>query len=118
MQLAISEHLLLAPRDLRNFHRVAAELLQCLADADPVGVLRVQGGGIEPSRDGSGAGQRDREAHALFVAECDDFDREGQALSPLVQSGHRLDRRDHAEAAVVLAGIAHRVDVRAENERG
>ena len=74
--------------------------------------LRLEGAG-----DRARAGELAREAHALLVAEGDHLDREGQALAGGVQRRHGLDRGDHAEIAVVVAGVAHGVDVRAEQQR-
>ena len=57
------------------------------------------------------------ETHALLVAEGDHLDREGQRSPARVQRGHSLDRGDHAEIAVIVAGVAHGIDVRAEQQR-
>ena len=72
---------------------------------------------IEGAGDGARARELAREAHAFLVAEGDDLDRKGQALARGMQSGDRLDRGDHAEIAVVVARVADRVDVRAEQQR-
>ena len=75
---------------------------------------------VEPRRiEGSchrlAADERDAEAHAFLVAEADDF--EGIRKLSLARN-EILDargRRQHAEEAVVLAGIAHAVDMRARH---
>src|SRR3546814_3552258 len=61
--------------------------------------------------------ERGGKAHAFLVAESDDLDRVRQALPPRVELGDAGDRQRDAEIAVVGAGIAHGVDMRAGNER-
>ena len=97
--------------------RIAAERLQSVAHGDPGGVLLVE----RVLRVGSGkrarTGQRQAEAHALFVAEGDDFD---GVPEPFPGRGERLDhgeRGERAVIAVVAAGVAHRVDMRAQHQR-
>ena len=72
---------------------------------------------VERAGDRARAGELAREAHAFLVAEGHHLDREGQALAGAMQRRHGLDRGDHAEIAVVVAGVADRVDVRAEQQR-
>ena len=79
----------------------------------PVVVGLVEPRGIEAARHRLAADQRRAEAHAFLVAEADDLERVRQALAALVQIADARDRGDDAEEAVVLAGVAHAVLVRA-----
>jgi hypothetical protein len=58
------------------------------------------------------------EARALLVRERGDLDRVGQPLAAPMQLGHACDRHQDPEDAVVLAAVAHRVEMRAEEKRG
>src|SRR5260221_578001 len=68
--------------------------------------------------DGAAAQHGGAEAHAFFVAEAKHLDRKWQSLAPGRERGDALDRGDHAEHAVIAAGIAHGVEVRAEHQAG
>ena len=57
--------------------------------------------------------QRRAEPHAFLIAERDDFDCERQALSGRMQAPDAFDRAEDPEDAVVAAGVAHAVHVRA-----
>ena len=96
---------------------IAAEAAQSRLQMHALLVGDVQGLRLEGARDRARARELAREAHALLVAERDHLDREGQALAGGVQGCHGLDRGDHAEIAVIVAGVADRVDVRAQQER-
>ncbi len=97
---------------------IATEGGQRLADRDVIAVNGVEGCHVENARDGARTRQRDGEAHALLVAKGQHLDRERQALARCVQPVDGLDGREHAEIAVVDAGIAHGVDVRAQQQGG
>jgi hypothetical protein len=96
---------------------IAADRRQRLPHADPLGVPCLEHARVERAGDGAGTDQRGGEAHALLVAERDDFDRVRQKLAGFVQRRHRRDGGEHAQGAVVGATVAHRVDVRAEQQR-
>ena len=69
-------------------------------------------------RERARAGQRRAEANAFLVAERHDLD---GVLEPLAARRERFDdrqRRERAVISVVAAGVAHRVDMRAEHQRG
>ncbi len=87
-----------------------------IAHRDSGSIDRIEQCMVEGSRHRPAAEQRRAEAHALLVAEPDDLDGERQAYPAGMERTHAFDRRDHAEHAVVLAGVAHRVEVRTEHE--
>ena len=74
-------------------------------------------GRIEHAGDGAAGEHRGREARAFLVAEGDHLDRERQPPPGGVQRGHALDAQHHPERAVVAAGIAHAVDMAADQQR-
>ncbi|MNX95805.1 hypothetical protein D3C86_1280950 [compost metagenome] len=78
----------------------------------------VEHAGVEGAGDRAAAQQRRLEAHALFLGKADHLDGEREALALAVPLGHAGNRQDHAEVAVVAAGIAHGVEVGAGEQRG
>ena len=117
MHLDIAQHGVTPPADRRDRRRVAAEAAQRSLEMGALGVDHVQRLRVERAGDRARAGELAREAHAFLVAERDHLDRERQTLAGAVQRRHGLDRGDHAEIAVVVPGVAHRVDVRAQQQR-
>ena len=71
---------------------------------------------VERTGNRTAAQQRAAKANALLVGEAQHFDGEGQALALLVQRMHAFNRSDHPEHAIVFAGIAYRVEMRAEHQ--
>ena len=55
-------------------------------------------------------------AHALFVGESADDNRSCAPYASIPQGFDHLNPADHTQAAVVLPGIDHRVDVRADHQ--
>ena len=97
---------------------VAAGRGERIAHADALAVAGVEDGGLQRADQRAGGEKVGRKAHALLLAERHHLD---GVVEPLAAAGHVADRGDggqHAEIAVVLAGIDHGVDVRAEHDRG
>jgi hypothetical protein len=96
---------------------VAAERLQRVAHRDAAGVLLRQGFRLVDPGEAARAGQSVGEAHALLVAESDDLERDVEP-SPLRREAlGEAERGERAERAVVAAGVAHGVDMRADHQR-
>ncbi len=96
--------------------RIESERSQRSTHRDAGGICLVEQCGVERAGDGSAAQQRGTEAHALFVGETDHLDREGQPRRRRLQCVHAFDRRDDAEHAVVLPGVADGVEVRSQHQ--
>ncbi|GJE46609.1 hypothetical protein AEGHOMDF_5815 [Methylobacterium soli] len=116
MDLQIAEHVRRGAGEAPDPLGIEAELRQRVAQADPVAILAIEGGRLEASREGPRARQRHGKAHALLVPEGQHLDGEGHAEPGLMKGRDCRDRRDDAERAVVAARIAHRVDMRAEEQ--
>ncbi len=71
---------------------------------------------------GEPAGERETAERAdqrpLLVGEVDRLERDRQVEAGVLHGAENLQRADHAERSVVAAAPAHRVEVRAEQERG
>ena len=96
--------------------RVQAELPQGVGQALPGGVSHRQCFGLKLAGQRLATDQRVAEAHAFLVAECHDFDGEGQPSSGFGEGLHAVDGGHHAEHAIVLAGVTHRVEMRAQHQ--
>src|SRR5207237_4705952 len=57
------------------------------------------------------------EARALLVGERGDLDRDAKALAAAVELRDARDRHQDAEHPVVLAAVAHGIEMRAEEQR-
>ena len=57
------------------------------------------------------------ETHAFFLGKTEHFDGKRQRDATATQFGERDDRQHHAERTVKTSGVAHRVEVRAEQQR-
>src|SRR5258706_1720084 len=58
------------------------------------------------------------EARALLVGEGGDLDGDGKALAAPRKRGHAGDGYEDSQHSVILAPVAHRIEVRAHEERG
>jgi hypothetical protein len=116
MQFRIGQHLCRAVRCGRVLRRIELELRQCLAHRHAIRIGLGEQRGIERSRDGAAAEQRRSKAHALLIAKADYLDGERQSRAGRVERSDAFDRAQHAEHAVVLAGVAHGVEVRPQHE--
>jgi hypothetical protein len=85
--------------------------------ADAVGVAALERFRIETPDERAAREEARLEARALLVRERRDLQRDRQALAALRQLGDARDRHEDAEHAVELAAVAHRVEVRAHEER-
>ncbi len=117
VELGVGEHVLLALRRLADALRVEVETAHRLAHADALAIDRLEHFLPEGPRHRAAAEQRRVEARAFLVGEADHLDREGEAPAARVERADAFDPGDHAEHAVVLAGVAHGVEMRAEHER-
>ena len=97
--------------------RIAAEIGQRLAPGNGVLVEFVERLFVERAGKRPRSAERRGKAHALFVAEGDDFDGERKARAGFERGLHHFDRRDHAKRSVEPAGVADAVDVGAEHQR-
>src|SRR5688500_3409887 len=118
VQLGVGEQLVLPQGDRGNGGRIEAEILERAADGGTLGILRIEHPGVERAGERTAAEHGRAEAHAFLVAEAHHLDGKGQPLLFAIQQIDAFDGGDYAEHAVVLAGIAHRVEVRAEHEAG
>ena len=114
VQLDVSEQLLAAARGGAGS---VAERGKRVAHGDAVRVGERERRRVERPRDRAAAEVRGAEPQPLLVAEAEHVDGERQADLLRAQPRDALDRRDHAERAVERAGVADRVEVRAEQQR-
>ena len=117
MNFDVTERLVRRERFFGQARRIGTERLQCLAARHAVVAGFVEGLEIEPARQRLGAAERRGKAHALFIAERDDFDGERKSLAGFERRLHHFDGDDDAERAVEPAGVAHGVDVGAKDQR-
>src|SRR6185437_6472574 len=110
-------HVGAAPRDHADPGGIETERGQRLAQCDAVGVLAVERGFVERAGDRAAAEQGRLKAHALLIAEANDFDGKWQALATFVQRANAGDRGQDAEDAVILAGVPDRVEMGAKEQR-
>ena len=116
MRLDECDHALVASIDTGHCLRVAAKLAQGIAHREAIGIGRIEPCRIERTRHRLAADQRDTEAHPFLVAEGHHLDGHRQPNATPVQVGHAGDRREDAEQAVIAAGVAHAIEVRAGHE--
>ena len=100
----------------RDAFGVEPERRQRLAHRRARAIAAVEQPRVERAGDRAAAQQRRAEAHAFLVGEAHDLDRERQARAARVQRVDAIDRGHDAQHAVVLAGIAHGVEVRAQHQ--
>ncbi len=118
VQFHVGEHVIRLARSVADALGIEPESEQRIAHRCSGSVGAIEHGAIERAGDRAAARERDREAHALLVREADDLDGERQAPAARMQIGDAFDRRDDTEHPVVLAGIAHRVEMRAQHQAG
>ena len=94
--------------------RVAPEVAQRVAERHAVLVDEREQFGAERPGQRAAAQAADAEARALLIGEGDDIDGERQPPLGPVQPLHAGHGDEHAERPVVGAGVAHRVEVRAQ----
>ncbi len=116
VQFGVGQNILRSPRNRRNLRRVEAEIAQRVAHHHAVRIDLVEQRRIERARHGATAEKCRTKAHALLVAKSDDFDRKGRARGRGVQRAHAFDRGDHTQHAVVLARVAHRIQMRPQHQ--
>ncbi len=95
---------------------IQPECRQRLAHRRARAIVAVEQLHVERAGDRAASEQRRAEAHAFLVREAQDLERERKARAALVQRMDTIDRGHHAQHAVVLAGIAHGVEVRAQHQ--
>ncbi len=113
----VAQHRLAPPGDGGNRRGVEPEGGHRLAHGDAGLVAALQRCHVEGAGDGTRAGEGHRKAHAFLVAECDHLDGEGQLVAETPQLLDHREAREHAEIAVIFAGIAHRIDMRGDDQR-
>ena len=118
MQLGVGEHVGALPRGVADALGIESERRQCVAHRHSIAVAAVEELPIERAGDRAAAEQRGAETHAFLVGESHDLDRERQPRPARVEGVNAIDGRDHAQHAVVLAGVAHGVEVRTQHEAG
>ena len=118
VQLGIGMQLLAAARGGIEPGRVEPEGGHRLLHRHAVAIAHAEQRVIESPRDSAAAEQRGPEAHAFLVGEADHLERERQAPAGVLQRVHAFHRRNDAEHAVVLACVAHGIEVRAEHQAG
>ncbi len=116
MQLGVGEHVRGLERGPVDLLRVEPEVDHRLAHRDVLVVLLVEQGLVEGAGNRARAEQGGAKAHAFFIREAEDDQRERQPLAAAVQGAHAFDRGDHALHAVVLPAVAHGVQVRAHQQ--
>src|SRR3954463_2898266 len=116
VHLYIGEQAALRATELQAALRIETELAERLAHRSSGRVARLERPGIEPAGECAAAEHRRAEAHAFLVAKADHLERKRQPAPGTREGTDAFDRRDHAEHAVVAAGVAHGVEVRAEDE--
>ena len=117
MQFQIGGDILRAAGGMGDPRRIEPGIHQRLGDAHPAGIALRQPAFRPGASDAAAAKQGDAEAGALFIAKTDDLDSLCQPSPLLVQTLHHLNRRQHAEHAVVAPGVAHGVKMRAQQHR-
>ena len=80
------------------------------------GVGELQVGGFQPAGVGLAADVGPGEAHGLLLGKPEHLDRIGQRHAAAFQLGQRDDRQHDAQRAVEAAGVAHGVEVGAEQK--
>ena len=98
---------------LGNIVNAQAGMRHGLAHGDAVGVFLFQPGHVKVAGQCARAQKHGLVALAFFFGKTDDFKAERQTASLAVQLAHAGHRYKNAQAAVVLAAIAHGVKVRA-----
>ena len=116
MDLDIGERLARVAAETGDAIGIAAESQQRLAQADAGPVDGVEIGRLESAGERARACEGDGKAHALLVAEGRDVDGEIQNLARFMQGRHGFDGGDHAEIAVIAPGVAHGIDMGAEDQ--
>src|SRR5258708_18534494 len=116
VQFRVRQHVVTLVRGASDLRGVESEMRQGLPHADTLVVDLLQQRRLKRPGNRPAAQQRGAKANALLVGKAQYFDGEGQTLALLVQRMHAFDRGDDAEHAVVFAGIAYRVEMRAEHE--
>ncbi len=117
VRLEIADEVVGASRRLADAGRVEPEGPEGLVEADARGVDVRPPVLIPGPRDRARAEERGAEPRPLLVPERYDLDRDRQPLAASMQAAHDGDPEEHAEDAVVAAGVRHGVEVRAEDER-
>ena len=105
------------PRGRADPPRVQAELAERRAQRGAVLVGQVPPGLVPATGHRGRPEQRGAEPGALLVPERDDVEPEAERTDLGAQRADHLDRHEHAEDPVVPAGVAHGVQVRAEQQR-
>lgn len=96
--------------------RVATEVACGFCQRRPIPVLEFQEVLVEGAGEVRAAEVGRAEPEPLFVGEGGDLDGEGQPFAPVVQAFDAGEGGEDAERAIVLPGVAHGVEVRAEDE--
>ena len=118
MQFKVGDDIIQIAGGARNRSGVQPHIRHRLGDGNAV-TVRMGGPALRPAAgDAAAAEQRNAEARALFIAEADYLNRQRQALPLLMQPLHGLNRGQHAQHAVIAAGVAHRIEMGAEQQRG
>ncbi len=116
MQLDVGQHLAFLSRYLGNSCRIETELPQRFGDRRTGGIACVECRNVQRAAHRAAAEHGGAEAHAFLIAKAQHLDGEGQALARSRQRGDAFDAGNHAEHAVVAAGVAHGVEVGAEHQ--
>ena len=111
VQLGVGQDFAGPARRGRNRIRIEPELGERFAHRLACGVGAIEIRPIEASGDRAAAEQGRIEAHAFLVGEADDLHRERQARFARGEARHAFDGGDHAQHPIVLAGVAHRVQM-------
>ena len=106
-----------------RFGRAFGRKIRCNIDSsvgerDAVWVADVQRLNRERSGHRAAGEHGGGEARAFFIAECDDFDGEGQAAVFSMERGDAFDAQHNAERAIIGPAIAHAIKVAADDQRG
>ena len=115
--LDVAEQVTSGPAILGDAGRVAPEFGDGLGQADASRVDQVQVRRRKVAGQRTAAEVRGAEPHPLLISERDHLDAKRQPVADVVQRLHRRDRHEDAEHAVVPAGAAHGVQVRAHQQR-
>ena len=112
MDLDVAQDILGVMGRFADARRIQTEAVQRFGHGDAFCIRLVEQHGIERSGDRAAAQQRGIKAHSFLIGEADHLDGEGQVSTDLMQRFHARDRRDNAKHAIVLAGVAHGIEVR------
>jgi hypothetical protein len=99
-----------------NAGRIQSHGLHGFTHGDASAIEMVQHCLVKATRHRATAQQGGLEAHALFLGKADHLDRKRKAPPRPVPLGNASQRQDDAQVAVIFAGIAHGIEVRASDQ--